>query len=85
MGVFTRKKADFAGDSHTFTNPYRTSAFEVDGKQIEVLWYHTDVKAEDDAITDDELTPVVLTDGRVTGWGWDYWQDTATKYEIRLR
>jgi len=35
-----------------------------------LLFYYTDLKAADNAITDDELTPVVLMDNKVVGWGW---------------
>ena len=66
-------------------NPYRTSAFTRDSVHIEVLYYYTDMKSRDGAITDDELTPIVLLDKKLAGWGWDYWSDVAFKYEIRIR
>ena len=37
---------------------------------MELLYYHTDLKTHDGAVTDDELTPVVLLGGKVIGWGW---------------
>ena len=46
-------------------NPMRE---ETHGDRV-VLYYYTDVKARDDRITDDELTPVVLRDGKVVGVG----------------
>jgi hypothetical protein len=46
-------------------NPMRE---EKNGDQL-VLYYYTDVKSLDDRITDDELTPVVLRDGKVVGVG----------------
>lgn len=67
------------------TNPYRTESYAAKGVRFEVLYYYTDVKASDGAITDDELTPIVLKDGSLDGWGWGYWQDLAQRYEIRLR
>jgi hypothetical protein len=52
-------------------NPYRTEVLTgKDGKTYEVLYYYTDLKARDDKITDDELTPVVLQDGKLVGWGY---------------
>ncbi|MEC8479353.1 MAG: DUF3192 domain-containing protein, partial [SAR324 cluster bacterium] len=36
----------------------------------ELLYYHTDLKTPDGAVTDDELTPVVLIEDKVIGWGW---------------
>ena len=46
-------------------NPMRE---EKNGDEL-VLYYYTDVKSLDDRITDDELTPVVLRDGKVVGVG----------------
>jgi hypothetical protein len=46
-------------------NPMRE---EKNGDDL-VLYYYTDVKNLDDRITDDELTPVVLRDGKVIGVG----------------
>jgi hypothetical protein len=46
-------------------NPMRE---EKNGDEL-VLYYYTDVKNLDDRITDDELTPVVLRDGKVIGVG----------------
>ncbi len=51
--------------------PYRSEFIRMpDGEQLELLFYHTDLKNPDGAITDDELTPVVLVDDKVVGWGW---------------
>ena len=47
-----------------------------DGKTYEVLYYYTDLKAHDDKITNDELTPVVLQDGNV-GWGYPFLDQRA--------
>lgn len=67
------------------TNPYRTEVFPLRSDTLEVLYYYTDIKAADGAITDDELTPIVLKNGKLDGWGWMYWNDTVKRYEIRLR
>jgi hypothetical protein len=51
--------------------PYRTELMRMPkGETVELLFYYTDLKAADNAITDDELTPVVLMDNKVVGWGW---------------
>jgi len=52
-------------------NPYRVEVFQPEeGVTVEVLFYYTDVKGDDNAISDEELTPVVLVNGEVIGWGW---------------
>jgi Protein of unknown function (DUF3192) len=54
-------------------NPYRTEVLTgKDGKTYEVLYYYTDLKMRDDKITDDELTPVVLQDDKLVGWGYAF-------------
>jgi hypothetical protein len=50
-------------------NPYRSEILPVKDKTLEVIYYVTDVKKNDGAITDDELTPLVFDDGKLIGWG----------------
>ena len=69
----------------TVNNPNRTEMHNAETVRIEIIYYYTDIKKADGAITDDELTPLVLKDGVLDGWGWSYLNDTAAKYEIRLR
>jgi len=52
-------------------NPYRIEVFQPEeGVTVEVLYYYTDVKDDDNAISDEELLPIVLVNGEVIGWGW---------------
>ena len=52
-------------------NPYRIEVFQPEeGVTVEVLYYYTDVKDDDNAISDEELMPIVLVNGDVVGWGW---------------
>ena len=47
-------------------NPYRTEASRTaDGASVEILFYYTDQKVSDGAITEDELTPLVI----IGPWG----------------
>ena len=69
----------------TVNNPYRTAAFTANNKQYDIVYYYTDLKRADGAITDDELTPIVFEDGKVIGWGQEMLSGTLNKYEIRLR
>lgn len=81
MGTDTRR----IRGGERITNPYRTEFYHGGGSEWEILLYYTDEKRDDNAITDDELTPLVLRDGRLDGWGWSYWQGAIKKYEIRIR
>ncbi|MFH0732871.1 MAG: DUF3192 domain-containing protein [Candidatus Omnitrophota bacterium] len=69
----------------TINNPYRSEILQGKDKTFEVIYYVTDVKKDDGAITDDELTPLVFDAGKLIGWGWTFLQDNAQKYEIRIR
>jgi hypothetical protein len=54
-------------------NPMREETVRgADGADYLVLFYYTDVKQLDDRIADDELTPVVLRDGKVVGVGYPF-------------
>ena len=66
-------------------NPYRSETLKgKDGKNYAVLFYYTDVKNKDNAITDDELTPIVLLDGKLVGWGWSFLNDNVSKYHMQI-
>lgn len=69
----------------TITNPYRSEVLQGKDKTLEVIYYVTDDKNNDGAISDDELTPLVFDNGKLIGWGWSFLQDNVQKYEIRLR
>jgi len=58
-------------------NPYDSETHLVGATEIEVLYYVTNVQNKDGVITNDELTPLVLVDGILVGWGWSY-LDTFT-------
>ena len=64
------------------TNPYRTEMHRFDGHVVEVLLYYTDIQRKDGAITDNELTPLVLIDGELDGWGWSHRDDVRMRYGI---
>ena len=72
-------------DSVKITNPYRSEILQGKDKTLEIIYYVTDVKSVDLAITDDELTPLVFDEGKLLGWGWSFLQDNVQKYEIRMR
>ena len=62
-------------------NPMREERHQgSDGATYDVLFYYTDAKGLDDKITDDELTPVVLRDDRVSGVGYDYLAARVPQY-----
>ena len=87
MSVFYRPPYEGALRKKTIiiTNPYRSEIFQGKDKTLEVIYYVTDVKRDDGAITDDELTPLVFDNGTLIGWGWGFLVESVKKYEIRIR
>ena len=69
----------------TINNPYRSEILQGKDKVFEVIYYVTDDKNNDGAISDDELTPLVFDNGKLIGWGWSFLQENIQKYEIRWR
>ena len=82
MGTLTIR----ADDGSKVSNPWRTEILKGNDKEYyEVLFYYTDTKKADGAITDDELTPLVLKENKLIGWGWSFLNDNITKYQIDIR
>ena len=73
MGTVPQKynKGVFRSDG-VVPNPYDSETHVKGGGEIEILYYATNVKNNDGVITNDELTPLVLVDGILVGWGWTY-------------
>jgi hypothetical protein len=89
MGTRTmvlRSTADIETEVFRINNPYRVeSAKDTLGQTYEILFYYTDLKKTDGIITDDELTPLVIKDGQLIGWGWTFLGDTIKRYQIDIR
>jgi hypothetical protein len=67
-------------------NPYRTEAVEMsDGSTIEILFYYTDRERSEGTITEDELTPLVLENGTLVGWGWPQLQQAFNRKARKAR
>jgi hypothetical protein len=69
-------RASFGKNAVTVTNPFRTELRTslLNGQAYEVLYYYTHQEQRDwpfkrFEILERELTPVVLQDGKVIGWG----------------
>ena len=69
-------------DFRVVKNPYHVDRYTVPHHRIEVLWYLTGTKQEGDGIAPDEVTPVVLVDGRLAGWGWPFWRELVQTHGI---
>lgn len=70
-----------------FNNPYRVDSVQLDnGDYIEIIFYHTEEKNGNIlAVSDDELTPLVLKNSKLIGWGWTFLNQNTYKSELRFR
>ena len=79
MGV-TSVRIPVGGDAPKLYNPHRSELYEADdGTSWEVFFYYTHVARDDGQVTEDELTPLVLEDGLLTGWGWQHWAAQSSR------
>ncbi|MDT8436972.1 MAG: DUF3192 domain-containing protein, partial [Gemmatimonadota bacterium] len=53
-------------------NPWDEESHVIRGESVDILYYVTHVREPDGRIADDELTPLVLVQGRLAGWGWPF-------------
>ncbi len=70
------------GDS--LANVYKQETYLLDGRTTNVLFYNRrGIKQEaDSSVAPSALTPVVISDGKVTGWGWTYYDSLAKANNI---
>lgn len=60
--------------------PYKREAYQ----EVEYWLYYTEWQP-DGYTTDDEFTPVAFIDGKVDGWGRNYYQDRKKKIEADIK
>lgn len=53
-------------------SPYRTDTLRQGGVSYEVLYYYTGGIGPDGGITGEHLTPVLIGNGKLVGWGWSH-------------
>lgn len=83
--VIVRETGIVPEATRLINNPYRVETLKgKDGQIHEVLFYYTDIKKHDGAITNDELTPIVLLDDKVVAWGWGFLNENVSKYHMQI-
>jgi hypothetical protein len=64
-------------------DPWRSESFVlVDGKSVAILYYVTQQPRSYGRPDEEALTPVVLENDRVVGWGWSYLRRQSDRYGI---
>ena len=71
--IMGTKRFSIESSPFTIENPFRIEVQSSDKNIYRVLYYYTDLVKADGFITDDELTPVILKNNNLVGWGRDVW------------
>ena len=67
-------------------SPYRVETLkDINNQNLEILFFYTEERNSLSGVSDDELTPVVLKDGKVEGWGRIYLADIAPSYRYHYQ
>lgn len=53
-------------------SPYRTQTLEQGGLSYEVLFYYTGGVDPEGMISNKQLTPLIIENGKLSGWGWEH-------------
>jgi hypothetical protein len=64
-----------------FVNPWRSESFQLaDGTDVLILYYLTQPARRYSQAQDQDLTPIVLENDKVVGWGWLYIRRNTDRY-----
>ena len=67
------------------SNPYKREIIQAkDGTSYDVIYYYTEFYVPG-ATIDSCLTPIVLKDGKILGWGWSFLEDSDLKKTIIIK
>ncbi len=71
----------------TIQNVYKHTRYLMDAKEIDIYMFDPKNRKmwEDPNVTNEELTPVVVIDGKLDGFGWNHMEDVTSKYRIQIR
>ncbi len=64
-------------------NPHRNEKYDMNGKDVDIWFYRTSW-SEDGLETDDEFTPMVFEDGKLIGWGRNFY-DQKIKLQSEIK
>jgi len=76
--------ADSAVGADSLKNVWRRTAYFMEGKNIEIIWYSPsgEKRTATDTVPENRVIPVVLIDGKVVGVGRTVYDQTAELYRL---
>ena len=69
-------------DPFIIENPFKTEIYSNDVDVYKILYFYTDLVKRDGFITDEELTPIILKNNKLIGWGRDVWKKLVKTEEF---
>jgi hypothetical protein len=64
--------------------PRRNDPYLSMGQYIEALYFPREDATDADAADDRRMSPVIVINGTLSGWGWAYWDSVASAHNIPL-
>lgn len=66
-------------------NPYKSEVFIASNNEtVTVFWYYTQMNTANGHVDNDEITPVVFKDGKMSGYGWIYYLDVYKAHTTKM-
>ena len=62
--------------------PTASAPYLIDGQYIEAMLYAQPGKTDSASRRPRNMTPLVLVNGKLIGWGWDLWDSVAAAHKI---
>lgn len=64
--------------------PQRVDPFLVTGQYIEAMYFPKPGAADSASVTDRNMSPVIVVDGKLVAWGWTKWDSIAASKKIQV-
>ena len=65
--------------------PRRLDPYLIHGQYIEAMYLPKSRDESKPGLTDRAMSPLVVINGKLTGWGWTYWDSVAAANKIEVQ
>ena len=62
--------------------PQRVDPYLIGGHYIEAMYFAFPGASDSADFADRNMTPVIVSDGKLAAWGWKQWDSVAAEYKI---
>ena len=64
--------------------PQRVDPYLVNSRYIEAMYFPLPGAADSASLTDRNMSPVIVVDGKLAAWGWQQWDSIAADNKIQV-